>query len=74
MNNLTILLRWTDDGGHNYSNEQTSSGGNIGQTSQRVMWHRIGSTRRNSGLDRIFEVSSDDPVQVALIGASLNDG
>ena len=74
MSNRTIVLTWSDDGGHNYSNPQIASQGQIGQMSQRVMWHRIGSTRRNSGLDRIFEVSSDDPVQVALIGASLNDG
>ena len=72
--NKNIELRWTDDGGHNYSNPQIGSSGDIGQTTQRVMWRRIGSTRRNSGLDRVFEVSSADPVQVALIGASLNDG
>lgn len=69
-----IILKWTDDGGHNYSNEQLASTGDTGQTSQRVMWRRIGSTRRNSGLDRVFEIFSADPVQVALIGASLGDG
>jgi hypothetical protein len=69
-----VVLRWTDDGGHNWSNLQYASQGDLGHTAQRVMWRRIGSTRRNTGLDRIFEISSDDPVQVALIGASLADG
>lgn len=70
----TIELKWTDDGGHNYSNTQLASAGDTGETSKRVIWRRIGSTRRNSGLDRVFEVFSADPVQVALIGASLGDG
>lgn len=69
-----VVLRWSDDGGHNWSGPMIASQGSIGQTAQRVMWRRIGSTRRNTGLDRVFEVSSDDPVQVALIGASLADG
>lgn len=68
-----VVLRWTDDGGHNYSNPQLAAQGQPGETSHRVIWHRIGSTRRNTGLDRVFEVSSDDPIQVALIGASLGD-
>lgn len=69
-----VVLRWSDDGGHRWSNTHGTSQGVIGQTAQRVMWRRIGSTRRNTGLDRIFEVSSDDPVQVALVGASIGDG
>jgi hypothetical protein len=35
------------------------------------MFRRLGSTRRNSGLDRIFELSSTDQFPVALIGADL---
>ena len=69
-----VILRWSDDGGHLFSNEQLCSEGNVGQTSWRVIWRRIGSTRRNSGLDRIFEVASAEPLQVSLIGASLDDG
>lgn len=69
-----VVLRWSDDGGHTWSNEQLASQGATGKTSQRVMWRRIGSTRRNTGLDRVFEVSSDDDNQVALVGASIGDG
>ncbi len=69
-----MILKWSDDGGHNFANPHIQSMGNIGQTSQRVIFRRIGSTRRNSGLDRILEISSESNVQVALIGASIGDG
>lgn len=69
-----VRLRWSDDGGHNWSNAQDASMGNVGQTTQRVIFRRIGSTRRNTGLDRIFEISSDSLTQVALVGASIGDG
>lgn len=65
------VLRWTDDGGHNWSDERFVGVGNIGQTGKRVRFNRLGSTRRNSGLDRIFELSSTDVFNVALIGADL---
>lgn len=68
-----VRLRWSDDGGHHWSNAQSACAGNIGQTAQRVLFRRIGSTRRNTGLDRIFEISSDMYSQAALIGAYLGD-
>ena len=70
----TVMLSWSDDGGHNWSNRVITSSGFTGQTAQRVIFHRLGSTRRNTGLDRIFEISGDDYNQVALVGASINDG
>lgn len=69
-----VVLRWSDDGGHHWSNAQEASAGATGQTAQRVIFRRIGSTRRNTGLDRIFELSSDSLEQVALVGASIGDG
>lgn len=68
-----VMLSWSDDGGHNFANRQVQDIGEIGQTAQRVIFRRIGSTRRNSGLDRVFELSSEAPVQVCLVGASLNE-
>lgn len=70
--NPQMVLRWSDDDGHNWSNERFVSAGKTGQTAQRVKFNRLGSTRRNSGLDRIFELSSTDQFGVALIGAELN--
>lgn len=68
-----VMLSWSDDGGHNFANRQVQDMGEIGQTAQRVIFRRIGSTRRNSGLDRVFELSSEAPMQVCLVGASLNE-
>lgn len=70
--NPQMMLRWSDDGGHNWSNQKFSSAGQTGQTSQRTLFTRMGSTRINSGLDRIFELSMTDPMSVCLIGAVLN--
>lgn len=64
-----VMLRWTDDGGHTFSNEHWHGAGKTGKTAKRVKFTRLGSTRRNSGLDRYFELSSTDPFKVALLGA-----
>ena len=70
--NPQAVLRWSDDGGHTWSSERYAAAGTPGQTAQRVMFRRLGSTRRNSGLDRTFELSSTDVFQVGLIGAELD--
>lgn len=59
-------LRWSDDGGHSWSNELWAPIGAIGETSTRVKWRRLGRTR-----DRVYEVTITDPVRVAMIGASV---
>lgn len=69
--NPQVVLRWSDDGGHTWSNEQFAAAGKTGETARRVMFRRTGSTRRNSGLDRIYELSSTDVFTVALIGAEF---
>ena len=71
--NPQIVLRWSDDGGHTWSEERFQRAGRTGQTARRVTFKRLGSTRRNHGLDRIFEASSTDPFKVALIGAVLKE-
>lgn len=69
--NPLVVLRHSDDGGHSWSNERFVSAGKTGETALRVMFRRLGSTRLNSGLDRIFELSSTDVWSVGLIGADL---
>lgn len=69
--NPLCVLRWSDDGGHNWSNERFMAVGKVGETARRVIFKRLGSTRRNSGLDRIFELSSTDFFDVALMGADI---
>jgi hypothetical protein len=67
-----VVLEWSDDGGNNWSPEHFLPVGPPGATAQRVMFRRLGSTRRNSGLDRTFRLSSTDPFPVALTGAELD--
>ncbi len=69
--NPQVYLKWSDDGGHTWSRELQRSAGAIGETTRRVKFNGLGSTKRNGGLDRIFELSSADPFSVALIGADL---
>lgn len=64
-----VILRWSDDGGHTWSNEHWRSMGAIGNTQTRVIWRRLGSTEKLR--DRVYEVSGTDPVKIALIGAEL---
>lgn len=66
-----VMLRWSDDGGHTWSNYYTAPAGPIGQTSQLVKFNQLGSTSLTRGLDRVFEISSTDQFKVALIGADL---
>lgn len=70
--NPQAVLRWSDDGGHTWSNEKFAPVGTTGQTAKRVMFKRLGSTRRLTGLDRIFELSSTDQFKTALLGAEIN--
>jgi hypothetical protein len=63
------MLRWSDDGGHTWSNEHWASMGRIGQYGRRVFWRRLGMTQKLR--DRVYEVSGTDPVKIAIIGAEL---
>jgi hypothetical protein len=67
--NPQAMLRWSDDGGHTWSNEHWSSMGKIGQFGFRTFWRRLGMTQKLR--DRVYEVSGTDPVKIAIIGAEL---
>jgi hypothetical protein len=64
-----IMLRWSDDGGHTWSNEHWVSMGQIGEYGKRVIWRRLGMTLKLR--DRVYEVSGTDPVPVFIMGANL---
>lgn len=66
-----IMLRYSDDGGYTWSTQRFAAAGPPGRTAQRVKFNQLGSTRKNSGLDRIFELSSTDAFGVSLVGAEL---
>jgi len=63
------MLRWSDDGGHTWSNEHWKSMGQIGQYGRRAIWRRLGMTTKIR--DRVYEVSGTDPVKIAIMGAEL---
>jgi hypothetical protein len=64
-----IMLRWSDDGGHTWSNEHLSKMGKIGQYYRRVFWRKLGMTLKLR--DRVYEISQTDPVKAVIVGAEL---
>ena len=61
-----LMLRWSDDGGHTWSNEYWVSAGPKGQYRRRARWTRLGQAQ-----DRVYEVVIADPVKVAWLDAFL---
>jgi hypothetical protein len=64
--NAEVMLRWSDDGGHNFGNRHVRSIGRIGETKNKAIWKRLGMTR-----DRVYELSGSDPVKTIIMGAEL---
>ena len=61
-----VMLQWSDDGGHTWSNEHWVSAGKIGGYKVRARWRRLGRSR-----DRVFRVIITDAVKVAMIAANV---
>ncbi len=61
-----LMLRWSDDGGHTWSNEMTVSLGTLGNRQTRAIFRRLGKSR-----DRVFEISISDPVHCEPIAAYI---
>ena len=61
-----ITLRWSDDGGHSWSNGQDRSIGQSGNFKHRVMFRRLGVSR-----DRVYELVGADPVPYRIVDAYL---
>jgi hypothetical protein len=64
-----VMLRWSDDGGHTWSNEHWVKIGKIGQYGRRAIWRRLGMTEKIR--DRVYEISMTDPVKTTIMGAEL---
>ena len=64
-----VLLRWSDDGGHTWSNYYDREMGALGEYWTRVIWRRLGMTTKLR--DRVYELSGSDPVKITLTGAEL---
>lgn len=61
------MLRWSDDGGHTWSNQKYCSLGTAGKYKRRVRFTRLGQAR-----DRVYELSVADPVSFTILGAVIN--
>ena len=67
--NPQLMLRWSDDGGHTWNGERTTSMGRVGQYGTRAIFRRLGMTLKLR--DRVYEISGTDPVKIAIMGAEL---
>lgn len=61
-----VMLRWSDDGGHSWSNTKYMAIGKIGRYGQRAKREQLGA-----GRNRVWEISGTDPVKVSIMGAML---
>lgn len=61
-----LMMRYSDDAGHTWSQERSKSIGKIGETRKRVIFRRLGSAR-----NRVYEIKVSDPVKVTILGAEL---
>lgn len=61
-----MYMRFSDDGGKTWSNQQTRDAGQAGKSKARVIWRRLGRAR-----DRVYEISVNDPVDWSITTAYL---
>lgn len=62
-----IMFQWSDDDGRTWSDEVWTSMGKLGETQQRVVFRRLGSSFR-----RTFRVTITDPVKTVFTNAILD--
>lgn len=62
-----LTLAWSNDGGQSFPMSKTIAIGGVGLYSTRAVWNRLGK-----GRDRVFKVTTTDPMQIALIAAYLD--
>lgn len=73
MTTPVIQVRYSDDGGRNFTNWREISLGDLGEYQTRQRIRRLGATR-----NRVWEIQCAEPVKVNLLGAvafaELTDG
>jgi len=65
--NPQMILRWSDDGGHTWSNEHTRAMGKQGQYNKRVIWRALGAAR-----SRIYELSTANRCKYYVIAGHID--
>ena len=61
-----IILDWSDDGGHTWSNELSRTAGAIGEYGRRAIWNRLGVA-----VSRNYRIKISDPVKRVIIAAHV---
>jgi hypothetical protein len=64
-----MMMRYSDNGGHTFSNLRTAPIGRGGEYATRCKWERCYPKGATDGRARVYEVSWTDPVITALLGA-----
>ena len=64
--NPQVMLQWSDDGGHTWSNELWVTAGKLGAYTARAVWRRLGRSR-----DRVWRITITDPVKRVLIDGDV---
>jgi len=59
-----LALRWSNDGGHTWSNEHYASMGQVGEYGVRCIFRRLGQ-----GRNRVWEIRTTEACKFAVIGA-----
>jgi len=72
--NPQIDLRFSDDGGYTWNGPFQVPAGKTGETAWRCVQNRLGSTTLTRGLDRVWEISGNDPILIKIIGAEWFGG
>tara|TARA_A200000113_G_scaffold42735_1_gene34640 strand:+ start:4772 stop:6184 length:1413 start_codon:yes stop_codon:yes gene_type:complete len=62
-----VMMQYSDDGGHTWSDELWRDIGAMGKYKTRVKWNRLGRSR-----DRVYRVKVSDPVFVQINEAYIN--
>jgi len=58
------VLKWSDDGGHTWSNEHWRPIGRVGEYKNKAIWRKLGRSD-----DRIYELKVTDGVKVIVLDA-----
>lgn len=72
--NPQIDLRFSDDGGYTWNGPFQIPAGKTGETAWRAIQNRLGSTTIGRGLDRVWEISGNDPIAIKITGAEWFGG
>ena len=72
--NPQIDLRFSDDGGYTWNGPFQMPAGQTGYTTWRAIQNRLGSTSLTRGMERVWEISGNDPYSVKITGAEWEGG